>query len=129
MANARPVTQIRLGVVRASIWANETTNGTRYSVTVGRLYMKDSEWKTSSSFGHDELLVLCKTLDMAYMWIAERNATRRSAGSGATAVEDMGNEGHNLTKIQRLTKKLLVNWLMRLCLLRYVNKQVEKCYA
>jgi hypothetical protein len=93
MANARPVTQIRLGVVRASIWANETTNGTRYSVTVGRLYMKDSEWKTSSSFGHDELLVLCKTLDMAYMWIAERNATRRSAGSGATAVEDMGNEG------------------------------------
>jgi len=80
MTNARPVTQIRLGPVRASIWANETASGTRYNVTLGRLYQKDGEWKTSTSFGQDELLVLCKALDVAYMWIAEKRGIQNNTG-------------------------------------------------
>jgi len=76
MINAKPLTQICLGAIRASIWENATSSGTRYNVTVGRVYQKDGEWKTSSSFGQEEVLILCKALDMAYMWIAEQKATR-----------------------------------------------------
>lgn len=87
MTNGRPITQIRLGAIRASIWANETPNGTRHNVTVGRIYQKDGEWKTSGSFGQDEVLILCKALDLAYMWMAEH---RR--GSAAASASDSGPE-------------------------------------
>ena len=35
---ARPVHEVRLGAIRASIWANETENGTRHNVTFDRTY-------------------------------------------------------------------------------------------
>ena len=50
MVQTRPVHEIRLGPVRAAIWANETEVGIRHSVTLERLY-KDAEgrWKNTDS--------------------------------------------------------------------------------
>ena len=39
---AKPVHEVRIGRVRAAVWANETTNGVAHSVTFSRLY-KDEE--------------------------------------------------------------------------------------
>jgi hypothetical protein len=65
-----PVHQIRLGPVRAAIWANETETGVRHSVTLERLY-KDAEghWKHTDSLAGSELLTAAKVLDMAHSWI------------------------------------------------------------
>ena len=71
MANAsnRPVHEIRYGHVKALVWANETSNGTRFNVTVCRLYKDGDEWKETPGFGRDDLLLLAKTVDEAHTWI------------------------------------------------------------
>ena len=66
---AKPVHEIRLGRIKAAIWANETDSGTRHNVTITRLYKDGDEWKTSTSFGREELPLVAKVADMAHSWI------------------------------------------------------------
>lgn len=73
MANEKPVKNIRLGRIKAAIWENVTEkNGTRYNVTFTRLYKTEDNWKESSSFGRDDLLLMAKVADMAHSWIYEK---------------------------------------------------------
>lgn len=72
MAKAnRPVHELRLGKIKASIWENDTPNGTRHNVTVSRLYKDGEQWKDSQSFGRDDLPILMKVIDRAHDWIFE----------------------------------------------------------
>ena len=66
---AKPVHEIRLGRIKAAIWANETEQGMRHNVTITRIYKDGDEWKTSHSFGRDELPLVQKVADMAHSWI------------------------------------------------------------
>ncbi len=69
----RPVHVVRLRNIRAAIWANDLEIGLRYNVTVSRLYKdNDQQWKTSESFGRDDLLLVGKVLDLAHSWICEQ---------------------------------------------------------
>lgn len=69
----RPAHVVRLRNIRAAIWANDTEMGVRYNATVSRLYKDDDQqWKTSDSFGRDDLLLLAKVLDIAHTWICEQ---------------------------------------------------------
>ena len=72
MTNNKPANEIRLGAIKATIWKNDTENGPRYSVTVTRLYKDGEEWKTTDSFGRDDLPLAGKVLDMAHTWIVEQ---------------------------------------------------------
>src|SRR3954466_3127251 len=69
----RPVHSVRLRNIRAAVWANEGEQGPRYNTTFCRLY-KDGEgyWRSSDSFGRDDLLLLAKVADMAHTWISEQ---------------------------------------------------------
>lgn len=78
----KPVQEIRLGKIKAAIWANDTDNGVRYNVTVSRLYRDGQTWKNSSSFGRDDLLLASKVLDRAHSWII---ATTQKVQSPAQA--------------------------------------------
>jgi hypothetical protein len=71
MAN-KPIHEVRLGSVKAAIWSNETEKGVMYNVTASRLYRNGSDWKTTDSFGRDDLLVLGKVLDRAHSWICDQ---------------------------------------------------------
>jgi len=73
----KPVHEIRLGRIRAAVWENETQNGTRHNVTVSRLYKDGDQWKDSTSFGREDLPVVCKVLDMAHTWIYEHPASSK----------------------------------------------------
>ena len=73
----KPVHEVRLGRIRAAIWENETQNGTRHNVTVSRLYKDGDKWKDSTSFGRENLPVVCKVLDIAHTWIYEHPFIRR----------------------------------------------------
>ena len=75
----KPVHEIRLGAIKAAIWANETQNGTRHNVTLSRLYKDGEEWKTSDSFGRDDLPIVAKIADMAHTWIHQEG---KSGGNG-----------------------------------------------
>ena len=66
----RPVHEIRLGRVRASIWTNRGRGqGTWFNVSISRLYRDGNEWKTTTSFGRDDLPLVSKAAEMAYAWI------------------------------------------------------------
>lgn len=71
MDKQKPVHEIRLGSIKAAIWQNQTENGTRYNVTVARIYKDAEQWKSTDSFGRDDLLVLAKVADLAHTWIFE----------------------------------------------------------
>ena len=64
-----PVHQVQLGTIRAAIWKNDTEAGVRYNVTVERIYRDKDQWKSTSSFGRDDLLLLAKVVDQAHTWI------------------------------------------------------------
>jgi len=65
----RPVHEIRLGHVKAVIWANQTEAGIRHNVSVQRLYRDGDTWATSDSFARDDLPLLAKVADLAHTWI------------------------------------------------------------
>ncbi len=43
--------------------------GVRYNVTFSRLYKDNDQWKSTESFGRDDLLVLGKVADQTHSWI------------------------------------------------------------
>lgn len=67
----KPVAELRLSLCKATIWANETPSGVRHNVTFTRLYRKDDQWRETSSFGRDDLLLLAKLADMAHSQIEQ----------------------------------------------------------
>jgi hypothetical protein len=70
----RPAHEIRIGAVKATIWQNETSAGTRHNVTLSRLYKDGDDWKQTESFGRDDLPLLAKDTDRAHDWIFENPA-------------------------------------------------------
>lgn len=71
MAHNKPVQEIRLGRIKAAIWENSTPNGPRHNVTFVRIYKDGDQWKTSDSFGRDDLPLVMKLADLAHSWIYE----------------------------------------------------------
>lgn len=72
MANQRPTATVRIGAVKAAIWQNQVGDRTRYNVTFSKSYRDaDGQWKTTHSFGRNDLLVLAKVADQAHSRIVE----------------------------------------------------------
>ena len=67
--NNKPIHEIRLGYIKAAIWANDTESGIRYNVRVTRLYKDGDNWQTTDSFGRDDLPIVAKAADLAHTWI------------------------------------------------------------
>jgi hypothetical protein len=65
----KPIHEVRLGSIKAAVWKNETENGTRYNVTFSRIYKDGDNWKSTDSFGRDDLLTVGKVADLAHSWI------------------------------------------------------------
>jgi hypothetical protein len=87
----RPVHEIRLGLVKAVIWANQTDVGVRHQISVARLYMTEGdEWATSDSFGRDDLPLLAKVADLAHTWIF----TQTQNGSGKSEPDGQDKPGN-----------------------------------
>jgi hypothetical protein len=70
MDKKKPIHEIRLGKVRAAIWENGTdADRVRYGVTFSRLYKDGEQWRDSSSFDRQELLLLGKVADLAHTFL------------------------------------------------------------
>ena len=44
---SKPISEIRIGSVKAAIWPNDAEGRTRYTVTFSRLYKDGDQWKTT----------------------------------------------------------------------------------
>ena len=76
MANQKPQDEVRIGTVKAAIWQNDVSGKTRYSVTFSRIYRDaEGQWKTTQSFGRNDLLVLAKVADRVHSRIFELQRT------------------------------------------------------
>jgi hypothetical protein len=73
----KPVHDVRLGLIKAAIWENTVGDIVRYNITFSRIYKDENEWKTSDTFGRDDLLVLAKVADQAHTWICTAAKTDR----------------------------------------------------
>ncbi len=97
MSENRPIHEIRLGRVKAAIWQNETEHGTRFSVTITRLYRKDDRWESSTSFGREELPLVTKVSDLAHTWIYQHG------GESASDANEASNAGKQTAARKRRT--------------------------
>lgn len=75
----KPIHEVRLGMIKAAVWKNETETGTRYNVTFSRLYRDEDQWRSTDSFGRDDLLLLAKVADEAHSWICTGQAEEAAA--------------------------------------------------
>jgi hypothetical protein len=71
----KPAHEIRIGAIRATIWTNALATGVTHNVTLSRSYRKDGKWRSTDSFGRDDLLKVAKVLDLAHSWILDQRAT------------------------------------------------------
>lgn len=78
MSENKPVDEVRLGRIKAAIWKNDTEVGPMHNVTLERTYRDGDDWKSSQSFGRDDLLVVAKALDIAHTKIYQLQAANRS---------------------------------------------------
>lgn len=67
--NPKPVHEIRLGSIKAAIWKNQAGEITLHNVTFARLYKDGDAWKSSDSFGRDDLPKLATVAQKAYEWM------------------------------------------------------------
>ena len=80
MSTNRPLHEVHFGHVKAAIWANEVDGRVRHNVTLQRLYKDGDDWKTSQSFGRDDLALVAKVSDLAHTWIFQQG--QESNGNG-----------------------------------------------
>ncbi len=72
-----PVHELRLGRIKGLVWQNETRNGTRFSVTIVRLYKDEEEWRETNSFDRDDLPLVAKVADQLHTFVFEHIAESR----------------------------------------------------
>jgi hypothetical protein len=70
-AKDKPVHEVRIGRVKAVIWANQTESGLRHNVTLRRIFKRDqsSQWEQSDAFGRDDLWLVAEVARLAALWI------------------------------------------------------------
>ena len=62
----KPISEIRIGTVKAAIWQNKAGVSIRHNVTFTRIYKDGEEWKNTDSFGRDDLPKLILAAQKAY---------------------------------------------------------------
>lgn len=73
----KPISEVRIGSIKAAIWQNHTDSGARFNVTFQRLYRDEqNKWHSTDSFGRDDLLVLARVAERAFDSIHEVHQER-----------------------------------------------------
>lgn len=76
---AKPAHKIQHRGIAVTLWKNDGKNGPWYSVTLSRRYKQAEEWKDSSSYDEDDLLLLAELAQEAHAWIRQASLAARQA--------------------------------------------------
>jgi len=82
----QPSAKFRMGRIAATVWENQGEKGSWYSTTILRSYKDGDDWKTTSSFGRDDLPLVEKVAAQAHAWIFRQ----QQQGGEATQEADTG---------------------------------------
>jgi len=85
---SKPIHEVRLGLIKAAVWKNDTEAGVRYNATFSRLYKDGDQWGSTESFGRDDLLLLAKVADQTHSWICAQNQEEQSAARALASKDD-----------------------------------------
>ena len=98
VAKPRPVHEVRLGRIKAAVWANETETGVRHNVTVGRLYVDPdtNKWTQTASFGRDDIPLVIKVLDRAHNWIFEQRQESNGQVNGKSQTDESDDDADDM---------------------------------
>ena len=78
MSGNKPAAEVRLGRIKAAIWANQDKDGGRWhTVQLTRLYQDGDQWRSTHSFGRNDLLTVAKVADLAHTKVCELEASER----------------------------------------------------
>ena len=72
-ATNKPAHEIRSGAIRCTVWRNASEKGDWYSVNITRSYKVGDDWKETTQFNRDDLLIVSKLCDLAFGWILQQN--------------------------------------------------------
>ena len=88
MGTQQPAHEIKLGKIKATIWANETEDhAVWFNAIVTRLYKNGAGWKETQALRRDDLPIAIKAMDMAYSWIWKKEVqVQRAERSAASEV-------------------------------------------
>ena len=75
----QPDHTIRFGLIKGSIWRNQTRAGERYTITVIRLFKNGDHWTESTRFGRDDLPLVAKVCDLAHTWVYANGGKHNAA--------------------------------------------------
>lgn len=69
----RPVHEVRLGRVTATVWVNDGEYGNHYTTSVKRTYRDDAgRFKDSRSFATRDLLQVSQAVQLVHSWLFKR---------------------------------------------------------
>lgn len=81
--NQKPVQTFRLRGISASVFENHATSGDRdvkfHKVSLQRTYKDGDEFKTTTSFGRDDLPIAMHVLHQAWQFILETESGRANS--------------------------------------------------
>ena len=70
---AKPVFELRRGLIKVRVWRKCTKSGLRHTVTIVRLFKDGDLWKESMRFGRDDIPLVRLLLDQAFVWIYQQS--------------------------------------------------------
>jgi hypothetical protein len=81
MSGQSPKKQFRMSLVVASVFDQETQNGTIHNVSITKLYKadpSDKEWQRGTSLNRDDLPLAIEVAHQAWIWIHEQQQSERA---------------------------------------------------
>lgn len=80
-ARKSPCYECQLGRIRGAVWQNDGKTGPWYSVTITRRYYDAAtkSWKSATTFGRDDLLVVAEVSRCCYLYIAKQPREQTAA--------------------------------------------------
>jgi hypothetical protein len=90
----RPIKEVRMGRIRCSVWRNNSAqHGTWFSFTFSLSFKdKDGQWRSATSFGVDDLLVLAEVARLARIWVEDEQQKERQKPRERQPGDDTGQE-------------------------------------
>ncbi len=70
----KPVHEIRMGNVMATIWLKQNSDIIRHNVTFRRMYKDGDKWKYTESFGREDLPKIGLLAPKVYEWMFTSSA-------------------------------------------------------
>ena len=79
MKNQKPVFEAMKNLVKVAVWGGESEYGTRYSISLSKLYKPKNgdSWKYSDSFDEVDSLSIPRVISRALDFIQDQKALKR----------------------------------------------------